>query len=95
MKRKAYHIFCVGMITFIIGISLWQIKIFYSIEHRKPAYYIEYEIQPDDCVDKIAEEYKPEYMRLDNFRSEIQVINNIQEMIYPGTVLKIPIYNNF
>lgn len=91
-KKRIRTTALVVVISSLTFISIRSIYTDYTIRHRKPAYYIEYEIQPGDCVDMIAWKYKPSYMRLDNFRTEIQVLNNVDTMIYPGTELRIPIY---
>lgn len=81
--------------TFIIVltiISLYQKHESYTINHRKPSSYITYTVKQGECIDEIAGKYKPKYVKLQNYRVEIQVLNNTNELIYPGTKLLIPIY---
>lgn len=54
---------------------------------------VEYIVKKGDSVSSIAENFKPEYFKTSNFVVRIQVKNNVNECIYPGQKLIIPVEN--
>lgn len=55
----------------------------------KSSNYIEYTVEPGDCLSTIASKYKG-HSKLQNVINEIEYINNINEVIEPGQKLLIP-----
>ena len=77
----------------IILSVLAAILITYSSTTPKPHTTTQYTIQHNDTLWSIAKEHKPESMRYDDYIYQIQKINNIDSVIYPGDVIEIPLYN--
>lgn len=92
-KRKSIESIIVLMIVciFLVGFSSAS-KAEDNISNSKVVYYT---VQKGDCISSIAEKYKPKEQRLSNMILRIKVVNNVEEIIYPGQVLKIHLNENW
>lgn len=55
--------------------------------------YEKYIVQEGDCISQIASKIKGT-RKTENVINEIQFINNVNDVIYPGQTLLIPTYKN-
>lgn len=73
-------------------IAITATIILHSTTNNTPTDTTQYIIKSNDTLWSIAKEHKPGSMRYDTYIYQIQKINNIDSVIYPGDVIEIPLY---
>lgn len=91
MKREKFYI---KLATLAIPISiLCSSSLAYADKSNKD--YVEYIVKEGDSISSIAQKLKPDHFKTSNFVVKIQVKNNVDELIYPGQKLLIPIHRKW
>ncbi len=88
MLRHKWLVITAAIIVLVISCS----KIVYSSTKRygiKSTF--EYTVKAGDTISSIAENYKPKDEKTNSFIIKIQLLNNKDEVVYPGDQLLIPV----